>query len=144
MLFRSRGYDAIICNYANGDMVGHTGNLEAATRAIEVLDECLGRVINAMRDIGGEVFITADHGNAELMRDYEHNQPHTAHTLYVVPAILVNGPPTVAGLHTGQLADVAPTILDLLGLPQPAEMTGRSLLVKTGEGQTSARSFATA
>src|SRR5581483_5562796 len=78
---RSRQYDAIVCNYANGDMVGHTGNLEAATRAIEVLDECLGRVISAMRDIGGEVLITADHGNAELMHDATTSQPHTAHTL---------------------------------------------------------------
>ena len=96
-----------LVNYANADMVGHTGILSAAVRAVETIDACLARLEAAVVQAGGVLFITADHGNAELMRDYEHNQPHNAHTLYVVPAILVNGPPTVAGLHTGQLADVA-------------------------------------
>ena len=86
---QSGNYDAIVCNYANGDMVGHTGNLAAATRAVEVLDECLGRVIKAMQDSGGEVLITADHGNAEMMHDETTHQAHTAHTLNVVPLLYV-------------------------------------------------------
>ena len=86
---KSRRYAAIVCNYANGDMVGHTGNLEAAKQAIEVLDECIGRVVTAMREAGGEVLITADHGNAELMADPLTHQAHTAHTLNVVPLLYV-------------------------------------------------------
>jgi 2,3-bisphosphoglycerate-independent phosphoglycerate mutase len=123
---RSRRYDAIVCNYANGDMVGHTGNLEAATRAIEVLDECIGRVVDAMRGIGGEVLITADHGNAETMRDPDTRQPHTAHTLNLVPLLYVGRKARTA--DGGALQDVAPTLLAMMGLPQPAAMTGRSLL----------------
>jgi len=119
-------YDAIICNYANGDMVGHTGNLEAATRAIEVLDDCIGRVVSAMREAGGEVLITADHGNAETMLDPQTRQAHTAHTLNVVPLVYVG-----RGAHAAQggaLQDVAPTLLAIMGLPKPQEMSGNSLI----------------
>ena len=123
---RSRKYDAIVCNYANGDMVGHTGNLEAATRAIEVLDECVGTVVNAMRDIGGEVLITADHGNAEMMADPLTHQAHTAHTLNEVPLLYIGRKATAR--NGGALQDVAPTLLAMMGLPQPPEMTGKSLL----------------
>ena len=123
---RSRQYAAIVCNFANGDMVGHTGNLEAATRAIEVLDECLGRAVEAMREAGGEVLITADHGNAETMRDELSRQPHTAHTLNLVPLLYVGRPAKMA--QGGALQDVAPTLLGMMGLPQPAAMTGRCLL----------------
>jgi 2,3-bisphosphoglycerate-independent phosphoglycerate mutase len=137
-------FDFILVNFANGDMVGHTGDLSAAIKAVETVDKCLGRLEQALIKVGGCMFVTADHGNAELMRDYEHNQPHTAHTLYVVPGILINGPAAVTGLSTGQLGDVAPTILDLMGLPQPPEMTGRSLLVKHQEGHAPARERATA
>jgi 2,3-bisphosphoglycerate-independent phosphoglycerate mutase len=123
---RSSRYEAIICNYANGDMVGHTGNLAAATRAIEVLDECIGQVVTAMREAGGEVLITADHGNAETMLDTRTGQPHTAHTLNVVPLLYVG---RKARLEAGgALQDVAPTLLTMMGLPQPSDMTGRSLL----------------
>jgi 2,3-bisphosphoglycerate-independent phosphoglycerate mutase len=122
----ARKYDAIVCNYANGDMVGHTGNLAAATRAIEVLDECIGRIVEAMRDIGGEVLITADHGNAETMRDEESQQPHTAHTLNLVPLLYIGRKARIA--DGGALQDVAPTLLAMMGLPKPAVMTGRSLL----------------
>ena len=123
---KSRRYDAIVCNYANGDMVGHTGNLAAATRAIEVLDECIGRIVEAMREIGGEVLITADHGNAETMRDPESRQPHTAHTLNLVPLLYIGRKARIA--EGGALQDVAPTLLAIMGLPKPAAMTGHSLL----------------
>ena len=122
----SRQYDAIICNFANGDMVGHTGNLAAATRAVEVLDECIGRAVEAMRAIGGEVLITADHGNAETMRDEESHQPHTAHTLNLVPLLYIGRKAKIA--DGGALQDVAPTLLSMMGLPKPPAMTGRSLL----------------
>jgi 2,3-bisphosphoglycerate-independent phosphoglycerate mutase len=123
---RSRKYDAIVCNYANGDMVGHTGNLAAATRAIEVLDECVGTVVAAMREVGGEVLITADHGNAEQMSDPATHQAHTAHTLNVVPLLYIGRKANVTA--GGALQDVAPTLLAMMGLPQPAEMTGRPLV----------------
>jgi 2,3-bisphosphoglycerate-independent phosphoglycerate mutase len=123
---RSRRYHAIVCNYANGDMVGHTGNLEATKRAIEVLDECIGRAVEAMREIGGEVLITADHGNAELMQDPQTRQPHTAHTLNVVPLVYLGRPARMA--DGGALQDVAPTLLAMMGLPQPPEMTGKALI----------------
>ncbi|HUO43659.1 MAG TPA: 2,3-bisphosphoglycerate-independent phosphoglycerate mutase [Burkholderiales bacterium] len=122
----SRRYDAIICNYANGDMVGHTGNLAAATRAIEALDECLGRVVAAMQEAGGEVLITADHGNAEMMYDPATRQPHTAHTLDPVPLLYIGRKARIAG-H-GALRDVAPTLLRMMGLTQPPEMTGQPLI----------------
>jgi 2,3-bisphosphoglycerate-independent phosphoglycerate mutase len=123
---RERRYDAIVCNYANGDMVGHTGNLAAATRAIEVLDECIGKVVAAMKENGGEVLITADHGNAETMLDAGSGQPHTAHTLNLVPLLYVGRKARIAG--RGSLQDVAPTLLTMMGLPPPPEMTGRSLI----------------
>ena len=122
----SRQYDAIICNYANGDMVGHTGNLVAATRAIEVLDECLGRVIKAMQNAGGEVLITSDHGNAETMLDEITHQAHTAHTLNVVPLLYIGRQARVR--DGGALRDVAPTLLKIMGRPQPPEMTGSALI----------------
>jgi 2,3-bisphosphoglycerate-independent phosphoglycerate mutase len=123
---RSRKYDAIVCNYANGDMVGHTGNLEAAKRAIEVLDECVGTVVSAMKDVGGEVLITADHGNAEMMADPATHQAHTAHTLNVVPLLYIGRKAKVA--EGGALQDVAPTLLAMMGLPRPSEMTGKPLV----------------
>ena len=123
---RSRKYDAVVCNYANGDMVGHTGNLEAAKAAIEVLDTCVGAVVNAMREIGGEVLITADHGNAEMMADPATHQAHTAHTLNVVPLLYIGRKARMS--EGGALQDVAPTLLAMMGLPQPPEMTGKSLV----------------
>jgi len=119
-------YDAIVCNYANGDMVGHTGNLDAATRAVEVLDECIGRVVAATRAAGGEVLITADHGNAEKMHDEATGQPHTAHTLFRVPCVYVGRRAAIA--DGGSLQDIAPTLLAMLGVPPPPEMTGRALI----------------
>ena len=125
---RGGRYDAVICNYANGDMVGHTGNYEAAVKAIEVLDECIGRVSSAVVEAGGELLITADHGNAEQMVDPKAEQPHTAHTTNPVPLIYVGrGAPAL--MENGALCDIAPTLLQIMGLPQPAEMTGRSLLL---------------
>ncbi|MFZ5789522.1 MAG: 2,3-bisphosphoglycerate-independent phosphoglycerate mutase [Pseudomonadota bacterium] len=121
-------YDFIVVNYANTDMVGHTGNLAAAIEAVEAVDRCLGRVAEAVTRVGGAMLITADHGNAEMMFDPETGQPHTAHTLNRVPAMLVNAPAGFDALADGRLADVAPTLLALMGLPQPAEMTGRSLI----------------
>lgn len=120
------GFDFVLINYANPDMVGHTGSLAAATAAVETVDACLGRVVDTVLAAGGLVLVTADHGNCELMRDPETGQPHTAHTLNPVPCILVGGGET-ARLRDGRLADVAPTLLDLLGVQQPAEMTGRPL-----------------
>lgn len=119
-------YDVIVCNYANADMVGHTGNFEAAKRAIEALDVCLGRVIAALQKVGGEALITADHGNAEQMHDHDVNQPHTQHTTDPVPLVYVGRPATPA-ISDGVLSDVAPTMLSLMGLPIPPEMTGRPL-----------------
>ncbi len=127
-------FDLIVVNYANGDMVGHTGILEAAISAVETVDGCLGRLDQAVRRAGGSLLITADHGNAELMRDPTTGEPYTAHTIGKVPVILADAPDGVGALHNGRLADVAPTILALLGLPQPAQMTGRSLLADKGAG----------
>ena len=122
----SRQYQAIICNYANGDMVGHSGNMTAATLAIEALDICVGRVVKAMQSIGGEVIITADHGNAEQMLDRVTNQAHTAHTLNPVPFLYIG---RKARLNdNGALRDLAPSLLAIMGLPQPPEMTGHSLI----------------
>jgi 2,3-bisphosphoglycerate-independent phosphoglycerate mutase len=123
---KNRRYEAIVCNFANSDMVGHTGNLEAATRAIEVLDECIGRTVTAMREAGGEVLITADHGNAETMVDPATHEPHTAHTLNLVPLLYIGRKAKMA--NGGALQDVAPTLLAMMGLPQPAQMTGKSLV----------------
>jgi 2,3-bisphosphoglycerate-independent phosphoglycerate mutase len=118
-------YDVIICNYANPDMVGHTGNFEAAVKAIEVIDTCLGRVYEALESVGGEALITADHGNAEQMRGEETGQAHTAHTSNLVPLLYIGRP---ARLDEGALADVVPTLIELMGLTPPQEMTGRSLV----------------
>jgi 2,3-bisphosphoglycerate-independent phosphoglycerate mutase len=122
----SEKYDTIVCNYANGDMVGHTGNLDAAVKAIETLDACIGRVVTAVRAAGGELLITADHGNAEKMHDDATGQPHTAHTLCLVPCVYVGRPAAMAS--GGSLQDIAPTLLAMLGLPEPSAMTGRSLV----------------
>lgn len=123
----SRQYGFILANYANPDMVGHTGILEAAVKAVEVLDECLGRVLRAAQEGGARVLITADHGNLEMMADSATGQPHTAHTTDPVPFIVVGE--KVKLRDGGLLADVAPTVLDLLGIEKPREMTGRSLIV---------------
>ncbi len=121
-------YDLIVINYANPDMVGHTGILDAAIKAVETVDASIGRLEAAVRARGGVMLITADHGNCELMHDPDTDGPHTAHTLDKVPLVLVNGPAGVTAIRSGRLADVAPTLLDLIGLPKPAEMTGSSLL----------------
>ena len=132
-------YDFILVNYANGDMVGHTGILDAAVKAVETVDACLGRLEKTLAKVGGVMLVTADHGNAELMRDYQFNQPHTAHTTNVVPLIVVNAPKWVAGVNGGRLADLAPTVLALMGLEQPKEMTGTSLLrIAAGQERASA------
>lgn len=121
-------FDVLICNYANGDMVGHTGVFEAAVKACETLDRCLGRLADAVRRAGGDMLITADHGNVEQMRDNETGQAHTAHTCELVPFVYLGQRTGVQIAEGGVLSDVAPTLLDLMGLPQPPEMTGRSLL----------------
>jgi 2,3-bisphosphoglycerate-independent phosphoglycerate mutase len=126
---RSGRFDVMVLNYANTDMVGHTGKLDAAMKAVETVDACLGRLAEAVEKAGGTLVITADHGNAEMMRDPETGEPHTAHTLNPVPFVVVNPPGAVARVENGRLADVAPTLLDLLGLPKPAAMTGHSLIV---------------
>jgi 2,3-bisphosphoglycerate-independent phosphoglycerate mutase len=126
---RDDDYDFVLVNYANPDMVGHTGSLPAATKAVETIDACLERLSAALLAAGGEALVTADHGNCELMIDPETGGPHTAHTTNPVPIWWVTHDPRGRRLRDGTLADVAPTLLDLLGLPAPAEMTGRSLLV---------------
>ena len=129
-------FDFILVNYANGDMVGHTGNFHAAVKAVETVDRCLGRLADAVTAAGGTLLITADHGNAEEMHDPEENQPHTAHTTNPVPLILINPPRWVANVGDGKLSDLAPTVLALLGIDQPQDMTGRSLLAAgRGEGE---------
>ncbi len=126
----SEKFDLIVVNYANTDMVGHTGDIVAAAKAVEAVDKCLARVSKAVLEKGGAMLITADHGNAEMMHDHETGQAHTAHTLNLVPVIIVGK--EYAGKKTpipeGKLGDVAPTLLQMMGLKQPAEMTGRSLL----------------
>lgn len=122
-------YDLFILNYANGDMVGHTGSLPAAIKAVEAVDECVGKIVRATLEKGGSLIVTADHGNCEQMIDPATGGPHTAHTTYDVPLILVDEQSRGKVLRTGgRLADIAPTALDLLGLEPPVEMTGRSLL----------------
>ena len=123
------GYDLIITNYANPDMVGHTGDLKAAMQACEAVDQGLGAVQAALTKAGGAMIVTADHGNCEVMVDPITGGPHTAHTTNLVPVILVNGPKG-AKLRAGRLADLAPTLLELMGLDQPAEMTGESLITR--------------
>ena len=121
-------YDLIVANYANGDMVGHTGILEAAMKAAHTVDGCLARLEAAVKAVGGVMLVTADHGNAEMMTDPDTHEPYTAHTTGPVDVLLVNGPAGADALADGKLADVAPTLLALLGLPQPAEMSGQPLL----------------
>lgn len=123
------GYDLIVTNYANPDMVGHTGDLDAAIKACEAVDAGLGRVLEALQAAGGAMIVTADHGNCETMIDPDTGGPHTAHTLNPVPVALVGGPKN-ARLRDGRLADLAPTLLELMGLEKPVEMTGQSLIVK--------------
>jgi 2,3-bisphosphoglycerate-independent phosphoglycerate mutase len=122
----SGAFDLIILNYANPDMVGHTGKLSAAVKAVETVDAGLGRIMEAIGRAGGSLLVIADHGNCEVMRDAQTGAPHTAHTTNPVPMILVGG--NGAQLAAGRLADVAPSLLALMGLPQPGEMTGQSLL----------------
>ena len=121
-------YDAIICNYPNGDMVGHTGVMEAAIKAIEALDGCIEQVTKAVEAAGGQMLITADHGNAEQMRDPATGQAHTAHTNLPVPMIYV-GDKSVKAVDGGKLSDVAPTMLTLMGMEIPQEMTGKPLFI---------------
>ena len=119
-------YDCIILNYANPDMVGHTGSVEAAMKALEALDTCVKNVVDAVKEVGGTLLITADHGNSEQMIDYVTGEPYTAHTTNPVPLIVVG-----AGnkkVREGRLADLAPTMLDIMGIEKPSEMTGESLL----------------
>jgi 2,3-bisphosphoglycerate-independent phosphoglycerate mutase len=123
---KKQKYDVIICNFANPDMVGHSGNFPATVKAIEVIDACLKQIIQALQAVGGEALITADHGNAELMFDERTQQAHTAHTHELVPALYI-GRPALPAKTQGVLADLAPTLLYLLGLPQPKEMTGEIL-----------------
>jgi 2,3-bisphosphoglycerate-independent phosphoglycerate mutase len=131
---QSGKFDVVVLNYANTDMVGHTGLFDAAEHAVEAVDACLGRLAQAVEAAGGTLVITADHGNAEMMRDPETRAPHTAHTLNPVPLLIVNPPAAIRQVQNGRLADVAPTLLALLGLPLPAAMTGHSLL-GAGEAQ---------
>jgi 2,3-bisphosphoglycerate-independent phosphoglycerate mutase len=123
----SNEYDLIITNFANGDMVGHTGNYDASVKAVEALDLYLGKVVDAMKAQGGEVLIIADHGNCEEMFDYKSNQPHTQHTTNLVPCIYIGREASI--LEGGALKDVAPSLLAMMGLAQPQEMTGHSLIV---------------
>ncbi|MBD9526149.1 2,3-bisphosphoglycerate-independent phosphoglycerate mutase [Paracoccus sp. PAR01] len=122
-----QGYDLIVVNFANPDMVGHTGSLPAAIRACEAVDKGLGMMLEALEKVGGAAVVIADHGNCETMIDPESGGPHTAHTVNPVPVIVFGGP-AGASLHNGRLADVAPTVLDLMGLDLPPEMTGSSLI----------------
>ena len=122
------GYDLIVVNYANPDMVGHTGDLGAAMQACEAVDQGLARVVKALDEVGGAMIVTADHGNCEVMIDPLSGGPHTAHTLNPVPVILVGGAPGAHLRSGGRLADLAPTLLELMGLPKPEEMTGKSLI----------------
>jgi 2,3-bisphosphoglycerate-independent phosphoglycerate mutase len=128
----ARNHDFILCNYANGDMVGHTGNFAATVRACEVVDECLARIVASAERTGTQLLITADHGNCEMMIDPATGGPHTAHTTNPVPFLLVDpaaGAGTASLRDGGALCDVGPTILGLLGLDRPVEMTGRDLRV---------------
>ena len=127
---KSQKYDVIIINFANTDMVGHTGVEPAAIRAIEAVDACVGRAVDALKEVDGQMFICADHGNAEQLVDYETGEPFTAHTTNPVPFILVNADPSYGLREGGKLADIIPTLIELMGMEQPKEMTGASLLIK--------------
>ncbi len=121
-------YDVIICNFANSDMVGHTGKLSAAIEAIEALDHCLEKVVDAVTEVNGDLLVTADHGNSETMCNHETGQPHTSHTMNPVPLVYFGKGVEVESLSSGSLRDVAPTLLHIMGLEQPTEMTGQSLI----------------
>ncbi len=123
-------YDVVICNFANPDMVGHTGVIPAAVKAVETVDECIGKVCEAVKSVGGVLFICADHGNCDKMTDEKTGEPFTAHTTNPVPFILYNADPKYGLREGGVLADIAPTLLELMGMKQPAEMTGKSLLTE--------------
>ena len=127
---KSQKYDVIIINFANPDMVGHTGVQKAAIQAIEVVDGCVGKAVDAIKEVNGQLFICADHGNAEQLIDYETGAPFTAHTTNPVPFILVNADPSYTLREGGCLAEIAPTLIELMGMEQPKEMTGKSLLIK--------------
>lgn len=129
---KSATFDLIIVNYANPDMVGHTGVMEAAVKAVEAVDTCLGRLRAAVEQAGGLLIVTADHGNVEQMKDPATGGPHTAHTLLDVPMVVVNARIGPFSLKNGRLADVAPTLLDLIGMKKPAQMTGASLVERSG------------
>lgn len=123
-------YDVVICNFANPDMVGHTGVIEAAVKAVETVDGCVGRAVESVKKMDGVLFICADHGNCDMMIDYETGEPFTAHTTNPVPFILVNADPSYKLAEGGRLCDIIPTLIELMGMEQPKEMTGKSLLVK--------------
>ena len=127
---RSGKYDVIIINFANPDMVGHTGVLEAAVKAVEAVDECVGKAVEAIKEVDGAMFICADHGNAEQLVDYGTGEPFTAHTTNQVPFILVNYDENYTLREGGCLADIIPTLIQIMGKEQPAEMTGKSLLIR--------------
>lgn len=127
---KSDKYDVIIINFANPDMVGHTGIEAAAIKAIEAVDECVGRTVAALKEVGGQMFLCADHGNAEQLVDYETGAAFTAHTINPVPFILINADPAYGLREGGCLADIAPTLIELMGMEQPADMTGKSLLIR--------------
>ena len=129
-VIRGGEHDVIIINFANPDMVGHTGIIPAVVKAIETIDGCVGRVVDVIKEVGGVMFLCADHGNAEMNINHETKEPWTAHTTNPVPFILINGPEGTSLREGGRLCDIAPTLLELLELEQPAEMTGESLLVK--------------
>lgn len=123
-------YDVIICNFANGDMVGHTGIMDAALKAVASVDDCLGKVMHAIKSVDGVLLVTADHGNVEKMIDEKTGEPYTAHTVGKVQAVLYNAQDSIDYLKDGRLADIAPTLLDLMKIEKPVEMTGNSLIVK--------------
>ena len=127
---KSDKYDVIIVNFANPDMVGHTGVEAAAIKAVEAVDECVGKAVDAIKEVDGQMFICADHGNAEQLIDYNTGEPFTAHTTNPVPFILVNYDPQYTLKEGGKLADIAPTLLEMMGLEKPKEMTGESLLIR--------------
>lgn len=127
---RSDKYDVIITNFANPDMVGHTGIMEAAVKAVETVDGCVGRAVEALKEVNGQMFLCADHGNVEQLVDYETGVPFTAHTTNPVPFILINADPSYTLREGGCLADIIPTMIELMGMEQPEEMTGKSLLIQ--------------
>ncbi|SKC05897.1 phosphoglycerate mutase [Lachnospiraceae bacterium] len=127
---RSEKYDVIVINFANPDMVGHTGVEDAAIKAVETVDECVGKAVEALKEVDGVMFICADHGNAEQLVDYETGEPYTAHTTNPVPFILVNYDPAYTLKEGGKLCDIVPTLIECMGYEKPAEMTGESLLIK--------------